>query len=360
MNATTVIGLDLGDKYTHACILDGRSAKVLGREQLRTTPAHVVSFFEGREPCCVVLEAGTHSSWMQREISQLGHEVIIANPRKVRMRGADNKDDRVDAEHLARLGRADPTLLYPLLPRSQRVQHALAVVRARDQLVGMRTKLINHVRGVVKTHGARMPSSATSSFHKLLEVIDAPLRPALEPMMSTLEQLEKEIRKHDREINRLCKEDFPETARLTQVPGVGNLTALIFVLVLEDADRFTNSRSVGAFVGLVPRRCQSGDTDPSLPIRRSGDRLLRKVLVQAANYILGPFGPDSDLRRFGQRLIERGGKTAKKRATVAVARKLTTLLHALWKSDETYDPLKKRAEEAAKAAKTKEAKTKEA
>lgn len=346
MDATTVIGLDLGDKYTQACTLDGRTAEVLEQTRIRTTPAHVLSFFSGKDPCRVVLEAGTHANWMQRELSELGHEVIMANPRKVRMRGADNKDDRVDAEFLARLGRADPKLLYPLVPRSERVQIALAVIRARDQLVSMRTGLVNHVRGVVKTHGARMPTCSTRAFHLLTEVVDKSLRPALEPMMVCLKQLSAEIRKHDREITRLCKEEFPETARLTQVAGVGELTALTFVLIIEEPDRFPNSRAVGAFVGLVPRRCQSGDSDPSLPIRKSGDRILRKILVQAANYILGPFGPDTDLRRFGQRLTQRGGKNAKKRATIAVARKLATLLHALWKSGAVYEPTKEVAEAA--------------
>jgi transposase len=340
MDTTTVIGLDLGDKYTHACMLDGKTAKVLERSQIRTTPAHVVDYFSGKKMSRVILEAGTHTSWMQRVVSELGHEVIIANPRKVRMRGADNKDDRVDAEYLARLGRADPVLLYPLSPRSERVQIALAVVRGREQLVTTRTSLVNHVRGVVKTLGDRMPTSSTRSFHKLTPAIDQALHPALEPVMKCLEQVSLQIREHDREIARLCKEEFPETARLTQVTGVGDLTALTYVLIIEDPHRFPNSRTAGAFIGLVPRRCQSGDNDPDLPIRKSGDRVLRRVLVQAAHYILGPFGPESDLRTFGQRLIARGGKNAKKRAAVAVARKLATLLHALWKSGATYKPRK--------------------
>lgn len=339
MNATTVIGLDIGDKYTHACVLDGRTAQVLERPRLRSTPAHVAQFFEEREPCRVVLEAGSHSNWMQRAISAHGHEVILANPRKIRMRGAEDKSDLIDAEYLARMGRADPTLLYPVTPRSERVHHALAVVRAREQLVEIRTSLVNHVRGVVKANGARMPSCSTRSFHNHAEAIDDTLQPALNPLMVTLEQVTKQIREHDAQVERLCRE-FPETACLYQVPGVGYLTALVYVLIIEDPTRFESSRKAGAFLGLVPRRSQSGDTDPALGIRHSGDRLLRRVMIQAAHYILGPFGPDSELKRHGERVLRRGGRSSKKKAAVAVARKLAVLLHALWRTGATYEPLK--------------------
>lgn len=340
MNTTTkVIGLDLGDIYSQACVLDGTTAKVVERAKLRTTPAHVEKFFERRSPCRVVIEAGTHSSWMHRELTRLGHEVIIANPRKVRMRGSDHKDDRVDAEYLARMGRADPELLYPLEPRSERVLRALEVVRGREKLVNARTALINHVRGVVKCHGGRLPSSSTPRFHKLLEHVDAVLRPTLEHLMNCIEQLTDEIHALDRKVTRMCKDEFPETRWLRQVAGVGDLTALVYVLVIEDPKRFPNSRAAAAFVGLVPRRCQSGQSDPSLSIRKSGDRLLRKLLVQAAHYILGPFGPESELRRHGFELLARSGKTAKKRAVIAIARKLAVLLHALWKNQATYKPI---------------------
>ena len=338
MEISTVIGLDLGDKHTHVCVLDANSAEVVERTKVRTTPMDVARFFGGRATCRAVLEAGTHSGWMHEKLVELGHEVLVANPRKVRMRGATNKNDQVDAEFLARMGRADPKLLYPLKPRERRIQEALAVVRSREQLVRTRTSLVNHARGVIKSHGSRMPTCSARTFHRLKELIDEPLRPALDPLMASLELVSKKILELDRELRRLCRETFPETAKLTQVPGVGELTALTYVLIIEDPTRFANSRAVGAFIGLVPRQRQSGQQDPQLRIHKAGDPILRRILVQCANYILGPFGPDTELRRFGERLITRGGKNAKKRARVAVARKLATVLHALWRSDAAYDP----------------------
>jgi len=338
MGSSKVIGLDIGDRHTHVCVLDTETAEVVERTRLRTVPAHVARFFGGRATCLVVLEAGTHSWWMHETLTSLGHEVLVANPRKVRMRGATKKNDSVDAEFLARMGRADRTLLYPLKPRCDRVQEALAVVRSREQLVRTRTSLVNHVRGVVKSHGSRLPTCSTRTFHQLHDLVDVRLQPALGPLMRNLEHITLEIRTLDREISRLCKEAFPETATLTQVPGVGELTALTYVLIIEDPKRFENSRAVGAFVGLVPRQRQSGDDDPQLRIHKAGDPILRRILVQCANYILGPFGPATELRVFGQRLMQRGGKNAKKRARVAVARKLATLMHALWKNNAVYDP----------------------
>ncbi len=120
------------------------------------------------------------------------------------------------------------------------------------------------------------------------------------------------------------------------------MTALSFVLVLEDSGRIENSRSVGPFLGLTPKRDQSGQTDKQLRITKAGNAYLRRLLVQCAQYILGEFGPDCDLRRFGLKLAERGGKNAKRRAVVAVARKLAVVMHHLWKVGGDYDPLHQR------------------
>jgi transposase len=172
------------------------------------------------------------------------------------------------------------------------------------------------------------------------ELIPEDLAPALLPLLDTLTQLTARIRAYDKKIRELCDKSYPETAQLRQVTGVGPITGLAFVLTLEDPGRFKKSRIVGAFVGLVPRKDQSGDRDPELPITKAGDPMLRQLLVQSAHYVLGPFGPDCDLQRFGKRLESRGGKNAKKRAVVAVARKLAVLLHSLWKTGEEYEPLR--------------------
>jgi len=164
--------------------------------------------------------------------------------------------------------------------------------------------------------------------------------PALEPILEQIGSLTERISDYEKQLETIAKEHYPhETDLLRQVEGVGTLTALTFVLSLEDPYRFEKSRSVGAYLGLVPATDRSGDSDPQKRISKEGEEMLRRLLVGSANYILGPFGKDSDLRRHGEKIASRGGKNAKKRAVVAVARKLCVLLHSLWVSGEVYDPL---------------------
>jgi transposase len=216
----------------------------------------------------------------------------------------------------------------------------LAIIRSREALVGSRTQLVNHVRGAVKSFGARLPKCPARSFHKkAVAHIPEALRPALGPILEQIGSLTERIQDYDRQLEMISKEHYPETELLRQVEGVGALTALAFVLTLEDPYRFAKSRSVGAYLGLVPARDQSGDRDPQKHISKEGDEMLRRLMVSSAHYILGPFGSDSDLRRHGEKIASRGAKNAKKRAVVAVARKLSVLLHRLWVSAEVYKPL---------------------
>ncbi|MGH8574296.1 MAG: IS110 family transposase, partial [Gammaproteobacteria bacterium] len=255
--------------------------------------------------------------------------------------GSDRKSDRVDAETLARLGRLDPALLKPIHHRGAEAQADLAQLRARDALVRTRTLLINHVRGAVKAWGARLPASSAPAFAtRAAAAIPAVLEPALGPLVALIAALTQEIRGMERQLERVASERYPETTRLRQPSGVGLLTALCYVLTLEDPGRFRHSRAVGPYLGLCPRRDQSGGRDAQWRITKRGDAMLRRLLVSGAQYILGPFGPDTDLRRWGLRLAARGGKNAKKRAVVAVARKLATLLHRLWVSGAVYQPLR--------------------
>jgi transposase len=159
------------------------------------------------------------------------------------------------------------------------------------------------------------------------------------PLVQLAEGLSACIQGYDRRIEELASEKYGPTKLLRQVKGVGPITALAYVLTLEKPERFPKSRDVGPYLGLVPKQEDSGESQPQLGISKAGDRMLRKLLVGSAQYILGPFGPDTDLRRYGLRLCERGGKNAKKRAAVAVARKLAVLLHRLWVSGEVYEPL---------------------
>jgi transposase len=334
-------GLDLGDKYSYLCLIDTDSGEAIEEGRLSTTPEAIRRRFASKQPLRVAIEAGTHSPWVSRVLEECGHEVLVANPRRTRLIYASKrKTDEIDAESLARLARLDPKLLYPLKHRGEDSQAHLAIIRSREALVGCRTQLVNHVRGAVKSFGARLPKCPARSFHKRApEHIPEALWAALGPVLETIGSLTQRIREYDRQLETVSKEHYPETELLKQVEGIGVLTALTFVLTLEDPSRFAKSRSVGAYLGLIPARDQSGDRDPQKRISKEGDEMLRKLLVGSAHYILGPFGSDSDLRRHGEKLASRGGKNAKKRAVVAVARKLAVLLHRLWVTAEVYDPL---------------------
>jgi transposase len=336
-------GLDLGDKYSYLCLIDIESGEVMEEGRLRTTPKALRRRFSSERPLRVAIEAGTHSPWVSRVLEQeCGHEVLVANPRKTRLIYSNKrKTDKIDAENLARLARVDPNLLYPLKHRGEDSQAHLALIRSREALVSSRTQLVNHVRGTVKSFGARLPKCPARSFHKKApEHIPEALWAALGPILEQIGSLTERIRQYDRQLEMICQEHYPEeTDLLRQVEGVGALTALTFVLTLENPYRFAKSRTVGAYLGLVPARDQSGDRDPQKHISKEGDEMLRKLLVGSAHYILGPFGSDSDLRRHGEKIASRGAKNAKKRAVVAVARKLSVLLHRLWVTGEIYEPL---------------------
>jgi transposase len=289
----------------------------------------------------IVIEAGTHSPWVSRQLASYGHEVVVANARKVRLiYESDRKNDRLDARMLARLGRIDASLLSPVRHRSAATQADLAMIRSRDGLVAARTQLINAARGLVKTMGGRLPKSTTGAFaNKTASAIPQSLRAALAPLLKSIRALSEQIRRYDRQIEELAEKKYPETRVLRQVQGVGTLTALSYVLTLEDPAHFPNSRTVGSYLGLRPRQNQSGESAPQLGISKSGNGYLRRLLVQCAQFILGPFGADTNLRRWGLQLAARGGKNSKKRAVVAVARKLAVLLHHLWTTGEVYEPL---------------------
>jgi transposase len=334
-------GLDLGDKYSYLCLIDQESGEVVEEGRLRTTPEALRRRFGSEQPMRIAIEAGTHSPWVSRVLEECGHEVLVANARKLRLIYANKrKTDEVDAENLARLARLDPKLLYPLKHRGEDSQAHMAIIRSRQALVGARTQLVNHVRGAVKSFGARLPKCPARSFHKRAsEHIPEALWPALGPILEQIGSLTERIRDYERQLEAISKEHYPETELLRQVEGVGGLTALTFVLTLEDPYRFERSRSVGAYLGLVPATERSGERDPQRRISKEGDQMLRKLLVGSAHYILGPFGSDSDLRRHGEKIASRGSKNSKKRAAVAVARKLAVLLHRLWVTAEVYDPL---------------------
>src|SRR6202166_2466577 len=339
--AKLTIGLDLGDRTSHYCILD-EAGNVILESNLPTTSNGIHQAFRRIPRSRIALETGTHSPWVSRQLAQMGHEVIVAHARNVRLIGeSSRKDDQFDARTLARLARIDPGLLGPVRHRSAQAQIHLTVIRARAALVSTRTALVNAARGLTKSYGGGLRKCGTGQMNReIAKGLSQELRDALDPLLAEIESLNERIAECDGRIEQIAKEVYPQVALLKQVKGVGPLIALTFVLTLDDPHRFRRSRDVGCFLGLRPGRRNSGMSEPQLHISKEGDRYLRTLLIQGAHYILGPFGQDSDLRRWGRRLAERGGKNAKKRAVVAVARKLAVLLHKLWVSGEVYEPLR--------------------
>jgi transposase len=344
------IGLDLGDQTTRYCIVD-EEANVVSEEQLPTTRAGLDSLFAKMPASRIALEVGTHSPWVSRHLTSMGHEVIVANSHKVRLiTQSVRKSDRIDARQLARLARADPKLLSPIRHRGEEAQRDLAVIRGRAELMTARTQLINSARGLVKPMGERLKKcDADQVSAGLGATLSEGAQTAVGPLLKSVEAISEQIGEYDEQIEGIAKR-YPEVKLLEQVYGVGPLIALTYVLTLEDAQRFEHSRDVGSYLGLTPKQHESGESQPELGISKAGDGLLRSLLVQGAHCILRKGAPESDLRVWGVGKMGRGGKRAKKRAIVAVARKLAVLLHHLWSTGEVYDPhYNRKAAEAAKA-----------
>lgn len=333
------VGCDLGDKQSDYCVLDSRG-RVVEEGRVQTKPAAFSKKFKELPPSRFVIEVGTHSRWVAELLPKHGHEVIVANARQVKLIWKrSSKTDRSDAQWLARLGRADLTLLAPVHHRSRAAQRDLAVLKARDILIRSRTQLVNFVRGTMKPLGVRLPKCDAAVMPRVAKgAVPAELAPALNGVVEAIADVTAQIALYDEQIKQLGKA-HPDTARLAQVPGVGPITSLAYVLTIEDPARFRRSRVAGAFLGLVPGKDQSGDHDPQKRVTRAGDPFLRRLLVQCAHSVLGWRGSASDLRAWGLALADGGGKDPKKRAVVAVARKLAVLLHRLWVSGETYQPI---------------------
>ena len=341
------IGMDLGDKISHYYVLDSEG-ELVREGTLTTTKKGMKQRFGSLQRCRIAMEVGTHSPWVSRLLGSLGHEVIVANARQVKLISASSrKSDRLDAQTLARLARMDPELLRPIRHRSEKAQGHLMQVRVRSALVETRTGLINTARGLAKAMGERLPAcDADQMGVEKMQGLPAELAEALAPLLETVESLTERIKEWDQKLEQLAGSEYPETELLRQVSGVGSLIALTFVLTLEDPNRFGKSRDVGCYLGLRPRRSESGERQPQLGISKEGDVYLRKLLVQGAHCILSQRSPDTDLKRWGLKLAGKGNKNAKKRALVAVARKLAILLHHLWVSGEGYEPLRNSQQQA--------------
>ena len=326
------VGLDLGDRFIHYCVLN-LEGEVVEEGRMQSSESALRKHFAEESVMRIAMEAGTHSPWVSRLLKGLGHQVLVANPRKLRaISSSESKNDRNDAEQLARFAAFDPKLLSPIEHRSEQRQQDLNLIHARATLVRARTMIINVVRGLVKSAGGRLPSCSTESFaERTRAAIPAPLKEVSLPLLKQIGLLTVQIDLMDKQIDQLGRK-YPEISLLKSTPGVGPLVAACYVLTLERPDVLGDNRQAGAFLGLRPWQSQSGGSDPQRRISKTGNSYLRSLLVQSAQYVLGRFGPDSALRRWGLKLAASGGKRGKKRAIVAVARKLAVILHSMWRS----------------------------
>jgi len=341
-SAEIFVGMDVSDKNVEIFVLkgareDGEGAKIVNSHESLSEFARI---FHEPSKVKIALETGAHSTWMAEQLIEDGFSVVVADARQLRMIWkSEKKSDARDAEMLARILRADPKLLGAVSLKDKTSRASLALIKARDCLVKTRTKIINTVRGVLKSEGILSSAITVDNFGKnVLEIVPEELFSALAGLVAEVRNIESLIRDYDKKTAALCRDSEP-CKRVSQIKGVGPLTSAIFVLTIEDAERFKSGQRLASYLGLVPRRDQSGETDKQLPITKSGSKILRWTLIQAANYILGPFGDkDCDLRKFGERIASRGGKNSRKKAKVAVARKLAVLMLKLWKTGEKYDP----------------------
>lgn len=349
------VGIDLGDKKHAICVLD-RNGRIIAEYKIGNHAAAIWTLSQKYPEARFVMEVGTHSPWISARLLDDDREVYVANARKLRAIYAnERKCDELDARMLSRIGRFDTKLLYPVRHVSQDALKDRLVISTRENLVNERKRLIQSVKGSVKSLGLRLPGCSPEVFPKTcrIQLADATdVLAILSPTLEVIASMNESIGKLDLQISILCVEKYPVAQRLMQIKGVGPITAIAFVLTIEDPDKIDIVRDVGAYLGLVPRRAQSGNTDKQLGISKTGNVYLRKLLVQCAQYIMGQHGEDCDLKRAGLRRASKGlrdeahnqearnraAKGAKKKAVVAVARKLAVLLLTLWKSGADYEP----------------------
>jgi transposase len=339
--------LDLGDRFIHYCVLN-REGELMEEGRIGNSESALRKHFSKETKMRIAMEASTHSPWVSRLLKSFGHEVLVANPRKIRaITSSESKNDRNDAEQLARFAGCDPKLLSPIEHRSEQRQQDLNLIHGRATLVRARTMIINVVRGLVKSAGGRLPSCSSESFaERSLAAIPPSLAVVCTPLRKQVRLLTAQIKLMDKQIDQLVKK-YAEISLLKTVPGVGPLVAACYVLTLDSPHVLGDNRQAGAFLGLRPRQSQSGNADPQRRITKTGNNYLRSLLVQSAQYILGRYGSDSALRRWGLKLAASGGKRGKKRAIVAVARKLAVLLHSMWRSKQHFQAFPAQATEVA-------------
>lgn len=337
----TIIGVDLGDIKHAICVTD-KDGIILKEYFITNTKQSFKKLTDTYPQSLVAIEVGTHSPWVSRYLTQLGAKVVVANARKLRaIYTNERKSDELDARMLAKIVRLDIDLLHPVTHQTEDQQRDSLLIKLRNSLTKQRVSNVLTVRFTLKSLGIRLKSVSTEAFAnnarrqlqeqpEILTLISAPL--------IILDTLNEQIKSLDKQIEQLIALKYPAAQHLQKIPGIGPITSLAFVLHVSDPDRFENLRDVGAYLGLVPRRDQSGKMDKQLSISKTGNTYLRCLLVQAAQYILGHFGPECDLKTHGLKLAAKGGKAAKRKAVIATARKLSVIMLAMWKNKSEYNP----------------------
>ena len=349
MEYDTTIGVDVSDRTSKVCVMrkiPGGERRILVETSCATTKegfSEAFAKFERTWP--VVFETGTHCRWMDKNFKALGFKTIIANPGRVpTITKSNTKNDRNDARELARLGLADPEMLHPVKLRDEIFQQMLRYHHARNVLVSERTQIINQMRGFAKSMGYRIESVEAERFHTLNRA-DWPkdLEDCAWPLMGVLKVLAIKIKAYDRLIERLAeKPEFKVMVeRARTVYGIGIIGSTVIVAAIGgDPNKFEHARDVGPYLGLTPKQDQSGETDKQLHITKAGSDIVRKALTECANAAMKSSAKDTDVKLKGLRIAMHGGKIAKKKARMAVARMLAITVIALLKNpEEEYVPL---------------------
>jgi len=334
---TIYAGLDISDKSTHICVMDGEG-KIVWRGVCATDP-EVLAFTlrkHARDVARVVLETGSLSAFLYHGLIERGVPVvcICARHAKKALSARTNKSDVHDAEGLAQLARTGWFKAVHIKDSATHLDRAQ--LKVREQLIKSHHAMVNQMRGLLKLFGLRMGKVTTPGKRaERLEALYAQkseLRVILAPLVATLTALEAQISSSSRSLKARAEAD-PVCQRLMSVPGVGPIVALSFKSTIEDPGRFDHGQDAGAYAGLTPRRFQSGEHDAKGHISRAGDPMLRSALYEAANNLLSRVKRPSPLQTWGKALATSKGA---KRARVAVARKLAVLLHRLWQSDTSF------------------------
>lgn len=341
MNAhdSITIGLDLGNTFNKAVGLDA-GGRVLFQEDLRNDPEAMEAFFNAHPGATVGMETGTHCRWIAALAAACGCEPVVGNARQLRLVfKSSRKNDWKDALKIAQICRADKSLFHPVTLRDDEHHRLYQLVRQRALLVGQRTQLVNAVRGFCKAGGVRLPKCDARSFaSRAASLLPEGTRRDLKPLLDALAGLAAQIAAADAILEEYLDKHFPrESALLQTVPCVGPVTGAAFIALVPDPHRFRSAREAGPYFGLVPKQDQSGETDRPCEITREGNMLMRTMLVNVANLILRDAAPDTALKRFGLRLCGRGGgKVARRKAKVALARKLAVVMLAMLRSGEPF------------------------